>query len=31
MKIKVLKPADTKKTPKYGCPWLLDDGVTDKK
>jgi hypothetical protein len=25
MKITVIKKADTKKTPKRGCPWMIDD------
>jgi len=31
MKITVIQKASPKKTPKYGCPWMIDDAVTDKK
>jgi hypothetical protein len=30
MKITVIKKADTKKTPKRGCPWMIDDMATEK-
>ena len=30
MKITVIKKADTKKTPKRGCPWMIDDMVVEK-
>jgi hypothetical protein len=30
MKIVAIKKADTKKTPKRGCPWMIDDFSTDK-
>ncbi len=29
MKITVIKKADTKKTPKRGCPWMIDDFSTE--
>lgn len=25
MKITVIRKSDTKKTPKRGCPWMIDD------
>lgn len=27
MKVTVLKKADSKRTPKRGCPWMIDDHV----
>ena len=31
MKITVLKKADSVKTPKNGCPWMIDDMIVEKK
>jgi hypothetical protein len=30
MKITVIKKADSKKTPKRACPWMIDDFVPEK-
>lgn len=31
MRITVIKKADSKKAPKRGCPWMVDDYVPEKK
>lgn len=31
MKITVLKKADTVRTPKHGCPWMIDEWAIAKK
>jgi hypothetical protein len=31
MKITVIKKASPTKTPKFACPWMIDDFPTDKK
>jgi hypothetical protein len=31
MKITVIQKASPKKTPKHGCPWMIDDMIVEKK